>query len=73
MRESYRNVSIAAENIRYESETFHRKESALRDQETKLLLALEKMELKESEYHARGRYSIRDSLLVFRTNQHVVV
>lgn len=57
MREVCRNVTSAADKIRSESESLHREEIALREQEDRVLMALERMELKESEYHQKGKQS----------------
>ncbi|THH34100.1 hypothetical protein EUX98_g120 [Antrodiella citrinella] len=51
MRNIFDRVNAAEETIRHETESLRRDDSALRDQEYKLLHMLERMEYKESEYH----------------------
>ncbi|TCD62219.1 hypothetical protein EIP91_007224 [Steccherinum ochraceum] len=53
MREVARDVAAAAEKMRHETQSFQREETALRDQEHRLLEALQRMEAKETEYHQK--------------------
>ncbi|KAH8100684.1 hypothetical protein BXZ70DRAFT_1008171 [Cristinia sonorae] len=53
MREICKTVTTAIENSNPDSESLQRDESTLRDQEYKVLVALERMQVKESEYHKK--------------------
>ncbi|KAJ3474167.1 hypothetical protein NLI96_g12613 [Meripilus lineatus] len=53
MREICRNIAIASEKIRLETQVLHREETAIRDQELKLIHTSELVESKESLYREK--------------------
>lgn len=57
MREICRNIAIASEKIRLETQVLHREETAIRDQELKLIHTSELVESKESLYREKGMCS----------------
>lgn len=54
MRELCRNIAMASEKIRLETEILRREENSVRDQELKLLETSERVERKESQYRDKG-------------------